>query len=146
MGLMPRIPQVSRYYEEIGDDPEGMNAWLKLCTTAKRVHHHCSVATNTHRCAHRSPNLGQVPPNMNTENYFKHPWSNYGGADLRHRFRMLAHYLAKYDADADVLLNGDIHQVNADRIGISRRQVKTVTYAFLYGAGDAKIDTFDTPK
>ena len=33
----------------------------------------------------------------------------------------------------------DIHQVNADAIGITRRQVKTVTYAFLYGAGDQKI-------
>ena len=30
-------------------------------------------------------------------------------------------------------------------IGISRRQVKTVTYAFLYGAGDAKIGhSFDS--
>jgi DNA polymerase I-like protein with 3'-5' exonuclease and polymerase domains len=64
------------------------------------------------------------------------------GADLSGiELRMLAHYLAKYDAGryAEILLNGDIHQVNADRIGISRRQVKTITYAFLYGAGDAKI-------
>ena len=38
-----------------------------------------------------------------------------------------------------VLLNGDIHQVNADKIGVSRSQVKTITYAFLYGAGDAKL-------
>jgi DNA polymerase I-like protein with 3'-5' exonuclease and polymerase domains len=54
---------------------------------------------------------------------------------------MLAHYLARFDGGvyADILLNGDIHQVNADKIGISRRAVKTVTYAFLYGAGDAKI-------
>tara|TARA_Y100000592_G_scaffold99803_1_gene177279 strand:- start:1209 stop:1856 length:648 start_codon:yes stop_codon:yes gene_type:complete len=70
------------------------------------------------------------------------------GADLSGiELRMLAHYLAKYDEGryADVLLNGDIHQVNADRIGISRRQVKTVTYAFLYGAGDAKIGhSFDS--
>ena len=60
---------------------------------------------------------------------------------------MLAHYLARYDGGryADILLNGDIHQVNADKIGISRREVKTVTYAFLYGAGDAKIGTsFDS--
>ena len=60
---------------------------------------------------------------------------------------MLAHYLARYDAGryADILLNGDIHQVNADKIGITRREVKTVTYAFLYGAGDAKIGTsFDS--
>ena len=55
--------------------------------------------------------------------------------------RMLAHYLARYDGGryADILLNGDIHQVNADKIGISRKLVKTVTYAFLYGAGDQKI-------
>jgi DNA polymerase I-like protein with 3'-5' exonuclease and polymerase domains len=64
------------------------------------------------------------------------------GADLSGiELRMLAHYLARYDSGryAEILLNGDIHQVNADKIGITRRDVKTVTYAFLYGAGDAKI-------
>jgi DNA polymerase I-like protein with 3'-5' exonuclease and polymerase domains len=64
------------------------------------------------------------------------------GADLAGiELRMLAHYLARYDGGAygHVLLNGDIHQVNADKIGISRKLVKTVTYAFLYGAGDQKI-------
>ena len=54
---------------------------------------------------------------------------------------MLAHYLGRYDGGryAQVLLEGDIHQENANKIGITRRQVKTVTYAFLYGAGDEKI-------
>ena len=64
------------------------------------------------------------------------------GADLSGiELRMLAHYLARYDGGryADILLNGDIHQTNADKIGISRKLVKTVTYAFLYGAGDEKI-------
>jgi len=64
------------------------------------------------------------------------------GADLSGiELRMLAHYLARYDGGryAKLLLEDDIHQVNADKIGISRRQVKTVTYAFLYGAGDEKI-------
>jgi|TARA_B100000073_G_scaffold176753_1_gene146345 DNA polymerase I-like protein with 3'-5' exonuclease and polymerase domains len=64
------------------------------------------------------------------------------GADLSGiELRMLAHYLARFDSGryADILLNGDIHQTNADKIGISRRDVKTVTYAFLYGAGDEKI-------
>ena len=66
------------------------------------------------------------------------------GADLAGiELRMLAHYLGRYDGGryADILLNGDIHQVNADKIGISRRQVKTVTYAFLYGAGNEKLGT-----
>ena len=64
------------------------------------------------------------------------------GADLAGiELRMLAHYLARYDDGryADILLNGDIHQVNADKIGISRRAVKTVTYAFLYGASAKRI-------
>ena len=64
------------------------------------------------------------------------------GADLSGiELRMLAHYLARYDGGryAKILINGDIHQTNADKIGITRSQVKTVTYAFLYGAGDTKI-------
>ena len=121
----------------------GANAWLKLSTTSSRIHHHCSVATNTHRCAHRKPNLGQVPSDHEYRQLFQAtPGQIMVGADLSGiELRMLAHYLAKYDAGryAEILLNGDIHQVNADRIGISRRQVKTITYAFLYGAGDAKI-------
>ena len=121
----------------------GTNAWLKLSTTSSRIHHHCSVATNTHRCAHRKPNLGQVPSDHEYRQLFQAtPGQIMVGADLSGiELRMLAHYLAKYDAGryAEILLNGDIHQVNADRIGISRRQVKTITYAFLYGAGDAKI-------
>ena len=129
--------------KKLGMISQGVNAWLKLCTTASRVHHHCSVATNTHRCAHRKPNLSQVPSDHDCRQLFKaSPGKVMVGADLSGiELRMLANYLAKYDSGryADVLLNGDIHQVNADRIGISRRQVKTVTYAFLYGAGDAKI-------
>tara|TARA_R100000458_G_scaffold42492_1_gene40380 strand:- start:873 stop:1532 length:660 start_codon:yes stop_codon:yes gene_type:complete len=64
------------------------------------------------------------------------------GADLAGiELRMLAHYLARYDGGryANILLTGDIHQVNADKIGISRRAVKTVTYAFLYGASAKRI-------
>lgn len=70
------------------------------------------------------------------------------GADLAGiELRMLAHYLARYDGGryADILLNGDIHQVNADRVGVSRRAIKTISYAFLYGAGNAKLGlSFDS--
>ena len=121
----------------------GVNAWLKLCTTSNRIHHNCSVSTNTFRCAHRKPNLAQVPADERFRKLFTAtPGMVMCGADLAGiELRMLAHYLARYDGGryADILLNGDIHQVNADKIGISRRAVKTVTYAFLYGAGDAKI-------
>ena len=127
----------------LGQISEGTNAWLKLCTTNERIHHHCSVATNTHRCAHRNPNLAQVNSDERFRRLFiPSPGLTMVGADLSGiELRMLSHYLARYDGGryAEILLNGDIHQTNADKIGITRKQVKTVTYAFLYGAGDEKI-------
>ena len=120
----------------------GVNAWLRLITTKSRIHHHCSVATATHRCAHRKPNLAQVPSDLEFRALFTaSPGQVMVGADLSGiELRMLAHYLAKYDTHfADVLLNGDIHQVNADKVGVSRRQIKTITYAWCYGAGNEKI-------
>ena len=47
--------------KKLGMISEGVNAWNKLVTGEGRIHHHCSVSTNTFRCAHRKPNLGQVP-------------------------------------------------------------------------------------
>ena len=64
------------------------------------------------------------------------------GADLEGlELRALGHYLHRFDegAFADVVCNGDIHQQNADRVGCTRTQVKTLTYAFIYGAGDQKL-------
>jgi len=69
------------------------------------------------------------------------------GADLSGiELRMLAHYLARFDQGryTKILLTGDIHATNAERIGVSRRDVKTISYAFLYGAGNIKLGhTFD---
>ncbi len=128
--------------KQLGMLTQGANAWLKLVKNG-RIHHHCSVSTNTHRCAHRRPNLAQVPSDSNCRALFT---ASEGmvmvGADLSGiELRVLAHYLARYDNGkyADILLNGDIHATNAEKIGITRREVKTVTYAFLYGAGDEKI-------
>ncbi len=119
----------------------GVNAWLKLSTN-NRIHHHCSIATATHRCAHRKPNLAQTPSDLEFRKLFTaSPGQVMVGADLSGiELRMLAHFLSRYDTHfADTLLNGDIHQVNADRVGVSRRQIKTITYAWCYGAGDEKI-------
>jgi len=129
--------------KKLGMISEGVNAWNKLVTGEGRIHHHCSVSTNTFRCAHRKPNLAQVPASEEFRELFTaSPGMVMVGADLSGiELRMLAHYLGRYDGGryADILLNDDIHQVNADKIGITRRQVKTVTYAFLYGAGNQKI-------
>ena len=100
-------------------------------------------ATQTGRNAHRGPNLGQVVSAPWARKLFiPHPSQVLVGVDLEGlELRVLGHYLAVYDQGsfADVVVNGDIHQQNADRVGCTRKEVKTLTYAFIYGAGDAKL-------
>ena len=128
--------------KKLGMLSQGSNAWLKLVKDG-RLHHSCFIGAATHRMAHATPNLAQVSSDKDCRELFitKPGWklidSDLAGIELR----MFAHYLARYDGGryADILLNGDIHQENADKIGITRRQVKTVTYCFLYGGGNQKL-------
>jgi len=52
--------------------------------------------------------------------------------------RCLAHYLNDDEVTREIL-EGDIHQKNADNVGVDRNAVKTLTYGWLYGGGDAKL-------
>ena len=62
------------------------------------------------------------------------------GADLSGiELRCLAHFLPDGGEYGRELINGDIHQINADKMGISRERMKTVQYAMLYGSGDARL-------
>ena len=101
--------------KKLGMISEGVNAWNRLVTGEGRIHHHCSVSTNTFRCAHRKPNLAQVPADKEFRELFTaSPGKVMVGADLSGiELRMLAHYLGRYDGGryADILLNDDIHQV-----------------------------------
>ncbi len=127
----------------LGQLSDGANAWLKMVTKDGRIHHTCQLATNTGRNAHSRPNLGQTSSDPRCRELFgpgkgmRQVGADASGLELR----MLGHYLAFYDAGAfaDVVVNGDIHQQNADRVGCSRKDVKTLTYAFIYGASDRKI-------
>ena len=127
----------------LGQLSEGSNSWLNTIEEDGCIHHSCSLATQTGRNAHRGPNLGQVvSAPWARELFVPHPGHVMVGADLEGlELRCLGHYLHRFDdgAFADVVLNGDIHQQNADRVGCTRKEVKTITYAFIYGAGDAKL-------
>ncbi len=52
--------------------------------------------------------------------------------------RMLAHYLNRADFTEQVV-NGDPHQYNADTVGITRPNAKTLLYAIMYGAQGPKV-------
>ena len=129
--------------KKLGMISQGVNGYLKLVTTSSRIHHHCSTATVTFRAAHRKPNLSQVPSDERFRQLFTaSPNMVMCGADLSGiELRMLSHYLSRYDKGryTKILLTGDIHAVNAERIGVTRRQVKPISYAFLYGAGDIRL-------
>ena len=127
----------------MGQLSEGANSWFNTIEDDGCIHHSCTLATQTGRNAHRGPNLGQVVSAPWARQLFvPHPGMIMVGADLEGlELRCLGHYLSAYDEGsfADVVLNGDIHQQNADRVGCTRKEVKTITYAFIYGAGDAKL-------
>ena len=122
-------------------------SWLKhLNPETYRVHG--GIITNgavTGRMTHRNPNMGQVPSvNKPYGQEIRSLWTVEDGnvlvgTDLAGiELRCLAHYMQD-DEWTEELLNGDIHQKNADAAGITRPQAKTLIYATLYGAGAAKI-------
>ena len=127
----------------LGQLSEGANSWFNTIGDDGCIHHSCTLSTITGRNAHRGPNLGQVVSAPWARQLFvPHPGMVMVGADLEGlELRALGHYLSSYDGGsfADVVVNGDIHQQNADRVGCTRKEVKTITYAFIYGAGDAKL-------
>ena len=109
---------------------------------------HGRVITNgavTGRMTHRKPNMAQIP-SVNSEYgiecralFTVDEGCKLVGSDLAGiELRCLAHYMQDEEWTEE-LLNGDIHQKNADAAGITRPQAKTLIYATLYGAGPAKI-------
>lgn len=124
-----------------------VNSWLEHVQDDGRVHGR--VTTNgavTGRMTHQSPNMAQVP-SVNSEygEECRNCWivpegRRLVGVDASGlELRMLAHYMGDEEF-TDVLLRDDIHTRNQTAAGLATRpQAKTFIYAFLYGAGDAKI-------
>ena len=131
--LQKRIAQITSWLDALGKDG--------------RVHGR--VITNgavTGRMTHMSPNLAQVPNSgspygvecrelWTVEKGYKLVGIDASGLELR----MLAHYMDD-DAYTSEVVSGDIHTANQKAAGLeTRNQAKTFIYAFLYGAGSAKI-------
>jgi len=128
---------------------EGGQAWMK-CEKNGKIHG--SINPNgavTGRATHSYPNMSQVPASsspygLECRSLFTVPdgWHLVGADASGLELRCLAHFMAKWDGGkyAEVLLSGDIHTENQKAAGLeTRNQAKTFIYAFLYGAGDAKI-------
>jgi len=57
------------------------------------------------------------------------------------QLRLLAHYMGDPEFTKTVL-EGDIHQMNADIIGCTRNEAKRFIFAYLYGAGAQKLSGY----
>jgi DNA polymerase-1 len=124
-----------------------VESWLEAVESDGRVHGR--VITNgavTGRMTHMSPNMAQVPNSgavygpecralWTVEKGNKLVGIDASGLELR----MLAHYMND-DVYTNEVVSGDIHTTNQNAAGLqTRNQAKTFIYAFLYGAGSAKI-------
>lgn len=130
-----------------------ITSWLEAVKDDGRVHG--KVITNgavTGRMTHSSPNMAQIP---NAGSVYGHEcrecWTVEEGNVLVGcdasglELRMLAHYMKDDDYVRTVTEGSskdgtDVHTVNQRAAGLATRDnAKTFIYAFLYGAGDAKI-------
>jgi len=137
--LQKRVAQIESWLEAVGKD--------------SRVHG--KVITNgavTGRMTHSSPNMAQIP---NAGSAYgpecRECWTVEDGQVLVGidasglELRMLAHYMKDINYVRTVCEGSskdgtDVHTINQRAAGLlTRDSAKTFIYAFLYGAGDAKI-------
>lgn len=149
----PIIPLLLEHFivnKRLGQLAEGDEAWLKAIKKDGRIHGSVNQnAAVTGRMTHSKPNIAQVPKcgvpyGKECRSLFCVPPRKLQvGADASGlELRCLAHFMAKHDGGeyAKVILEGDIHSVNQSAAGLpTRDNAKTFIYAFLYGAGDAKL-------
>jgi DNA polymerase I-like protein with 3'-5' exonuclease and polymerase domains len=145
---MPEAKMFSRYF--LLQKRTGLiKAWIEACQDDNRVRGRVmTLRTITGRMAHNSPNMAQVPAVYSPfGKECRSLWTISNpdthvlvGADASGlELRCLAHYMDDANFTHEVL-NGDVHTANMKAAGLTDRdQAKTFIYAFLYGAGPAKI-------
>jgi DNA polymerase I-like protein with 3'-5' exonuclease and polymerase domains len=141
--------------KRLGQIADGNNAWLKLVNDETGCMHG-DVITNgciTGRCAHRNPNMGQVPASYSEygkecRGLFHAPdgWTLIGVDAKALELRCLAGYLAHWDDGeyARVVTDEsiDIHVYNQKMFGVETRDIaKRLLYGIAYGCGALKAGT-----
>jgi DNA polymerase-1 len=133
--LRNRLATVEGWIEEV-KDPEKFNDG--------RLHGSMfTIGTPSFRCRHRTivnipgvhaPYGKELRSLLTCEEGYK----VIGADSAGNQFRGLCHYIND-DKFTNEVINGDVHQRNADVLGISRPGAKTFIYAYLFGAGHAKL-------
>ena len=153
MSLKWPIAQFIAEYMMLGKRIAQIESWLEVVSSDGRVHGR--VITNgavTGRMTHMKPNMAQIPNSGSPYGpECRQCWTVDDGNVLVGcdasglELRMLAHYMRDKDYVKTVCEGSskdgtDVHTVNQKAAGLQTRdQAKTFIYAFLYGAGPAKI-------
>ena len=145
---MPEAEMFNRYF--LLQKRTGLlKSWISECQEDNRVRGRVmTLRTITGRMAHAVPNMAQVP--SISSSYGRESRGLWGVDDTtKYRLvgvdasglelRCLAHYMNDPEY-TNIVLTGDVHTANQQAAGLrTRDQAKTFIYAFLYGAGPAKI-------
>ena len=145
---MPEAEMFNRYF--LLQKRTGLlKSWISECQEDNRVRGKVmTLRTITGRMAHAVPNMAQVP--SISSSYGRESRGLWGVDDTtKYRLvgvdasglelRCLAHYMNDPEY-TNIVLTGDVHTANQQAAGLKTRdQAKTFIYAFLYGAGPAKI-------
>jgi len=145
---MPEAEMFNRYF--LLQKRTGLlKSWISECQEDNRVRGRVmTLRTITGRMAHAVPNMAQVP--SISSSYGRESRGLWGVDDTtKYRLvgvdasglelRCLAHYMNDPEY-TNIVLTGDVHTANQQAAGLKTRdQAKTFIYAFLYGAGPAKI-------
>ena len=145
---MPEAEMFNRYF--LLQKRTGLlKSWISECQEDNRVRGRVmTLRTITGRMAHAVPNMAQVP--SISSSYGRESRGLWGVDDTtKYRLvgvdasglelRCLAHYMNDPEY-TNIVLTGDVHTANQQAAGLrTRDQATTFIYAFLYGAGPAKI-------
>jgi hypothetical protein len=142
----PEAPTLSEYMlikKRLGQIADGKNAWLKLVNNDDLCIHGDLVTNGciTGRCAHRNPNMGQVPASYSPYGkecralfHAPYDWDLIGVDAKALELRCLAGYLAIWDNGSYAQLvtdeSIDIHVYNQEKFGVETRDIsKRLLYA-----------------
>jgi DNA polymerase I-like protein with 3'-5' exonuclease and polymerase domains len=147
------LADLYRCNKMLGMLADGNEAWLKVsklnARDEPRIHPTLkTLGAISGRTSCVRPNLQQVPSarlpygKECRQLFCAGPGYTLVGCDAKSlEVRCFAHYMAKYDSGdfAHQVVQGDVHQANADMMNCDRQTAKNTFFALIYGASPKKI-------
>jgi len=150
--LGPDAMLVSDYYT-IRSRKGILEGWIQAVKESpdNRLHGRMwTIGTPTFRCRHELvanlPSVDSVYGKEMRSLLICEDGTSIVGADSAgNQMRGLCHYIGN-DSFTNEVINGDVHQRNADALGTTRKLAKPFLYAFLFGGGAGKLGLILTGK